>query len=190
MQKRISLAFLAIMMLVACGDKTSKTTVDTDSLNADTLLGSPALSPQEKEGEEAAKHTQEYISQRIDTIYKYKDDAKCCSKRYNDLTNQACKIADELDDLFIDCDHWVAGQDIDPKWSYKVKDIKIESDSVAWVELNIHNFSDQKVKLKLFYERDDWFVDDFLTTYVENGVAEEISEQKNARDYISKNKKK
>ena len=190
MRKRISLAFLAIMMLVACGNKTSKTTVDADSLNADTLLSSPAPSLRERAGGEAAKHTQEYISQRIDTIYKYKDDAKCCSKRYNDLTNQACKIADELDDLFIDCDHWVAGQDIDPKWSYKIKNIKIESDSIAWAEMTIHNFSDQKIKLKLFYERGDWFVDDFLTTYVENGVAEEISEQKNARDYISKNKKK
>ena len=187
MQKKISLAFLAIMMLVACGDKTNNTGVDADSLTTDSATIQPAIATVNLD---SVRHTKEYITQRIDTIYKYRDDAVCCSNRYNELTNQACKIADELDDLFIDCDHWVAGQDIDPKWSYKVKNIKIESDSVAWVELNIHNFSDQKVRLKLFYERGDWFVDDFLTTYVENGVAEEISEQKNARDYISKNKKK
>lgn len=176
-------------MLVTCGDKTSKTTVDTDSLNADTLLSSPAPSLQERAGGEAAKHTQEYITQRIDTIYKHRDDAVCCSNRYNELTNQACKIADEIEDLFFDSDHWVAGQDIDPKWSYKIRNIKIESDSIAWAEMTIHNFSDRKVRLKLLYERGDWFVDDILTTFVENGVAKEFSEQEHARNYISENKK-
>lgn len=189
MQKKISLAFLAIMMLVACGDKTSKTTVDTDSLNADTLLSSPAPSLQERAGGEAAKHTQEYISQRIDTIYKYRDDAVCCSNRYNDLTNQACKIAEELSDLYIDCDHWIMGQDVASDWSYKIRYINIESDSIAWAEMTIHNFSDRKVRLKLLYERGDWFVDDILTTFVENGVAKEFSEQEHARNYISENKK-
>jgi len=175
------LAFFATMMLISCGDKTSKTAVTTDSLNAPTL--------QERATREAFKHSQEYITQRIDTIYKYKDDAVCCSNRYNDLTNQACKIADELEDLYIDCDHWVVGQDIAPDWSYKIRNIKIESDSIAWVEMNIHNFSDHKVRLKLLYEREDWFVDDILTTYVENGVTKELSEQEHARNYISENKK-
>lgn len=177
------------MMLVACGDKTNNTGVDADSLNADTLLSSPAPSLQERAGGEAAKHTQEYITQRIDTIYKYRDDAVCCSNRYNDLTNQACKIAEELEDMFIDSDHWVVGQDIDPKWSYKIRNIKIESDSIAWAEITIHNFSNHKVRLKLLYERDDWFVDDILTTFVEDGVAKEYSEQEHARNYISEMKK-
>ena len=176
-------------MLVACGDKTSKTTVDADSLNADTLLSSPAPSLRERAEGEAAKHTKEYISQRIDTIYKYRDDAKCCSNRYNELTNKACKIAEELEDMFIDSDHWVVGQDINPKWSYKIRNIKIESDSIAWAEMTIHNFSDHKVRLKLLYERDDWFVDDILTTFVEDGVAKEYSEQEHARNYISEMKK-
>ena len=174
------------MMLVACGDKTNKTGVDADSLTTDSAVIEPVIATINLD---SIRHSQEYITQRIDTIYKYRNDAKCCSNRYNDLTNKACKIAEELDDMFIDCDHWVAGQDIDPKFSYKIRNIKVESDSIAWVEMNIHNFSDHKVKLKLLYERDDWFVDDFLTTYMENGVAQEISEQENARDYISENKK-
>lgn len=184
MQKKISLAFLAIMMLVACGEKTNKNVGD-----ADNLPQTPNTSLQESAKEEAVRHTKEYITQRIDTIYKYKDDAVCCSNRYNELTNQACKIADELEDLYIECDHWVAGQDIDPKWSYKISNINIESDSIAWAEMAIHNFSDHKVRLKLLYERGDWFVDDILTTYVENGVAKEFSEQEHARNYISENKK-
>ena len=184
MQKKIPLAFLALMMLVACGDKTSKNTGDADS-----LPHSPNTSIQESAEGEAVKHSKEYITQRIDTIYKYRDDAVCCSNRYNELTNQACKIADELEDLYIDCEHWVVGQDIDPKWSYKVSNINIESDSIAWAEMTIHNFSDHKVRLKLLYERGDWFVDDILTTYVENGVAKELSEQEHARNYISENKK-
>ena len=186
MQKKISLAFLAIMMLVACGDKTNNTGVDADSLTTDSATIQPAIATVNLD---SVRHTKEYITQRIDTIYKYKDDAVCCSNRYNELTNQACKIADEIEDLFIDSDHWVAGQDIDPKWSYKIRNIKIESDSIAWAEMTIHNFSDRKVRLKLLYERGDWFVDDILTTFVENGVAKEFSEQEHARNYISENKK-
>ena len=186
MQKKISLAFLAIMMLVACGEKTNKTGVDADSLITESATIKPAIATVNLD---SVRHTKEYITQRIDTIYKYRDDAVCCSNRYNELTNQACKIADEIEDLFFDSDHWVAGQDIDPKWSYKIRNIKIESDSIAWAEMTIHNFSDRKVRLKLLYERGDWFVDDILTTYVENGVAKEFSEQEHARNYISENKK-
>ena len=170
------------MMLAACGDKTSKNVGDADSLPQ-----TPNTSLQEKTA--AFKHSQEYITQRIDSIYKYRDDDICCSNRYNDLTNQACKIAEELSDLYIDCDHWIMGQDIAPDWSYKIRNINIESDSIAWVKMTIHNFSDRKVKLKLLYEREDWFVDDILTTYVENGVTKELSEQEHARNYISENKK-
>ena len=184
MQKKISLAFLALMMLAACGDKTSKNVGDADSLPQ-----TPNTSLQEKTAGDAFKHSQEYITQRIDSIYKYRDDDICCSNRYNDLTNQACKIAEELSDLYIDCDHWIMGQDIAPDWSYKIRNINIESDSIAWVKMTIHNFSDRKVKLKLLYEREDWFVDDILTTYVENGVTKELSEQEHARNYISENKK-
>ena len=187
MQKKISLVFLAITMLVACGEKTSKTGVDADSLTTDSATIQPYIATIDLD---SVRHTKEYITQRIDTIYKYRDDDMCCSKRYNDLTNQACKIAEELEDMFIDSDHWVVGQDINPKWSYKIRNIKIESDSIAWVELNIHNFSDHKVRLKLLYEREDWFVDDILTTFVEDGVAKEYSEQEHARNYISENKKK
>ena len=186
MQKKISLAFLALMMLVACGDKTNNTGVDADSLTTDSATIQPAIATVNLD---SVRHTKEYITQRIDTIYKYRDDAVCCSNRYNELTNQACKIADEIEDLFIDSDHWVAGQDIDPKWSYKIRNIKIESDSIAWAEMTIHNFSDRKVRLKLLYERGDWFVDDILTTFVENGVAKEFSEQEHAHNYISENKK-
>ena len=186
MQKKISLAFLAIMMLVACGEKTNKTGVDADSLITESATIKPAIATVNLD---SVRHTKEYITQRIDTIYKYRDDAICCSNRYNELTNQACKIADEIEDLFFDCDHWVAGQDIDPKWNYKIRNIKIESDSIAWAEMTIHNFSDRKVRLKLLYERGDWFVDDILTTFVENGVAKEFSEQEHARNYISENKK-
>lgn len=186
MHKKISLAFLALMMLVACGDKTNNTGVDADSLTTDSATIQPAIATVNLD---SVRHTKEYITQRIDTIYKYRDDSICCSNRYNDLTNQACKIAEELEDMFIDSDHWVVGQDIDPKWSYKIRNIKIESDSIAWAEITIHNFSNHKVRLKLLYERDDWFVDDILTTFVEDGVAKEYSEQEHARNYISEMKK-
>ena len=74
MQKKISLAFLAIMMLVACGEKTNKTGVDADSLITESATIKPTIATVNLD---SVRHTKEYITQRIDTIYKYRDDAVC-----------------------------------------------------------------------------------------------------------------
>ena len=63
MQKKISLAFLAIMMLVACGDKTSKNVGDADS-----LPHSPNTSIQESAEGEAVKHTKEYFVATVSSV--------------------------------------------------------------------------------------------------------------------------
>ena len=48
------------MMFVACGNKTGKAVSDTDSLAVDSINGSVV-----------DKHSEAYIRQRIDTIYKF-----------------------------------------------------------------------------------------------------------------------
>lgn len=53
----------------------------------------------------------------------------------------------------------------------------VVNDSIATIELEIHNFSDQKVVLDLLYERGDWFVDDFHNFYQEDGVTYEMKEK-------------
>lgn len=114
-----------------------------------------------KEAKTFDKHSQEYISQRIDTIYAHKDDSLCCSEAFLKMDGEAQAISKNHKTVYRDADHWVIGQDIDHEWRYELQQVNILSDSTATVTLNIHNFEDQKVVLDLVFERDDWFVDNF-----------------------------
>ncbi len=191
MKNLIFPAFVAAMMLSACGSKTDKAaqlaesadSLTTDSVEADVkAVKSVNL--------DSLRHTKDYINQRIDTIYKYKSDKLCCSESYRALEAEAVKLSEERDEIYFDGDHWINGQDIDPKWSYKVKKIELEGDSVAWADITIHNFGDSRVKLRLLYERGDWFVDDFYFYYKDEGVIKELREKEGMKEYISANRKK
>ena len=189
MKKLIFPAIVAVMMLSACGSKTNnfaETAETADSLTTDSAEAKAAPDI----NLDSVKHTKDYIAQRIDTIYKYKNDGLYCSERYCALQSEVIKLSDERDEIYFDGDHWINGQDIDPKWSYKVKKIELEGDSVAWADITIHNFSDSRVKLRLLYERGDWFVDDFCFFYKEDGTIKEIRELEGMKEYISANRKK
>ena len=58
--KKILLFSLVAIMSVACGGKAGKAVSDTDSLAVDSISGSVV-----------DKHSEAYIRQRIDTIYKF-----------------------------------------------------------------------------------------------------------------------
>ena len=191
MKNLIFSAFIVAMMLSACGSKTDKAaqlaesadSLTTDSVEADVkAVTSVNL--------DSLRHTKDYINQRIDTIYKYKSDKLFCSESYRALEAEAVKLSEERDEIYFDGDHWINGQDIDPKWSYKVKKIELEGDSVAWADITIHNFSDSRVKLRLLYERSDWFVDDFYFYYKDGGTIQELREKEGMKEYISANRKK
>ena len=77
------------------------------------------------------------------------------------LYNQAQKISQEDGTLFIDSDHWIAGQDMDEEWSYELMSVSNITDSTAQATINVHNYSDQKVVLDLVFERGTWVVDNF-----------------------------
>ena len=157
------------MMLIACGNKTGKAVSDTDSLALDSISGSVV-----------DKHSEAYIRQRIDTIYKFvgkittdadgnRDydyspfnlDSAYCSERYYALMQEALAICDETGDILYDYDYWVCGQDISDDWSYKVAKVYQVTDSTAHVDIIIHNFSDTENTIALRFERDDWYIDDF-----------------------------
>lgn len=148
--------FLTSLLYIGCGSNGSK----SDSLNAIDTADIVADTTQD-----SIRHTKEYIAQRIDTIYKYKDDMRFCSAKYLSLDAHASKLSHEMGYVYRDYDHWVMGQDIDPKWSYKIKDIKDIKDAEATVELTIHNFKNQHIILNLVYERGDWYVDNFRTPF-------------------------
>lgn len=156
MSKRIQslLSIAAMTMLTfsmaACGNKTSE-----NSASGDFITVSTTQVPSDPQ------HSPEFITLRIDTIYKLRNNDSCCSQRYMALYNKARQLSEEDGTLFIDYDHWIAGQDIDEEWSYELMSINNITDSTAQATMNIQNFSDQKVVLDLVFERGSWYVDNF-----------------------------
>ena len=119
------------------------------------------------------KHSQTYLSQRIDTIYSYFHkidlDTAYCSVGYRDYMRQAMDQMDE-DDILLDYDHWINAQDYSENLSARVASIENFTDSTAIVKVAVRNFGhDGEVVLSMIFERDDWFVDDFLPS---DGVGE------------------
>ena len=152
LQFLLSIAAMTMLTfsMAACGNKTNDSSANGDSLTVSTTQASS--DPQ---------HLPEFITLRIDTIYKLRNNDSCCSQRYMALYNKARQMSEEDGTLFIDSDHWIAGQDIDEEWSYELMSINNITDSTAQATMNIHNFSDQKVVLDLVYERGSWYVDNF-----------------------------
>ena len=156
LQSLLSIAAMAMLALsmVACGNKTGDGSTNGDSLSVNT-----AQAPSD------AQHSAEFITLRIDTIYRLRNNEKCCSERYLALFNQARQLSEEDGTLFIDSDHWIAGQDMDEEWSYELMSVNNITDSTAQATMNIHNYADQKVVLDLVFERGTWFVDNFHFFY-------------------------
>ena len=157
-------------LLIVCGSMTGKSVSDTRSMDVDYING-PVVE----------KHSEAYIHQRIDIIYKnvgkplydaegnmvdyihshFNRDSAYCSERYYALMRQALEICDETGDILYDYDHWVCGQDFSDDWNYKVAKVYNVTDSTALVDLIIHNYSDSETTIAMLFERDDWYIDDF-----------------------------
>lgn len=170
MKKQIIL-FLAAASMLNCGNKTGKTVSDTDSLAVDSTVADAGID----------KHSEAYIRQRIDTIYKgvgkstydsegreidyihspFNRDSAYCSERYYALMKEALEICSETGEILYDYDYWVRGQDFSDDWSCKVTKVYEITDSTALVDLMIHNFDDIETTIALRFERDDWYIDDF-----------------------------
>ena len=156
--------------MLNCGNKTGKAVSDTDSLSTDTVADVGI-----------DKHSEAYIRQRIDTIYKgvgkstidsdgnevsyirnsFNRDSAYCSERYYALMKEATELCNETGEILYDFDYWVCGQDWSDDWSYKVAKVYNVTDSTALVDMIIHNFSDLENTIALRFERDDWYIDDF-----------------------------
>ena len=158
MKKLILFLFVVVSML-SCGNKTGKTIDDTDSLTVDSV-----------DDAGLDKHSEAYIHQRIDTIYKtvgksfnddFNRDSAYCSQRYYALMQEAVQLTNEMGEILYDFDYWVCGQDVSDDWNYKVAKVYEITDSTALVDLKIHNFSDTETTISLRFEHDDWYIDDF-----------------------------
>ena len=119
------------------------------------------------------KHSQGYLSQRVDTIYSYYNklnlDSAFCTVGYRDLMRQALDQMGE-DDVLMDYDHWINAQDYSEDLSARAASIEAFTDSTAIVKVAVRNFGrDGEIVLSMRYERGDWYVDDFLPS---DGVGE------------------
>lgn len=168
--KKILFFILATALMLNCGNKTGKAVNDTDSLSTDSVADAGI-----------DKHSEAYIRQRIDTIYKtvgksvydnqgnevsyfknpFNRDSAYCSERYYALMKEATQLCNETGDILYDYDYWVCGQDYSDDWSCKVAKVYEITDSTALVDLVIHNFSDTETTIALCFERNDWYIDDF-----------------------------
>ncbi len=148
------------------------------------------------------RHSETYIKQRIDSIYsrfnnpiyekkgkriidyRYNYDSAFCSSHYKELMSKAIELMDDEEDIILEHDHWTNSQDPED-FTYEIKKIENITDSTAIVVLNANNWGDNYlVTLCLHFERDDWFVDDFITKY---GFK---SEKAYLNDYIKKHSSK
>ena len=152
LQFLLSIAAMAMLALsmAACGNKTGESSTDSDSLSVSSAQTSGDY-----------QHSAEFITLRIDTIYRLRNNERCCSERYMAIFNKAQRLSEEDGTLFIDSDHWVAGQDVDDEWSYELMSVNNITDSTAQATMGIHNFTDQTVVLDLVFERGTWYVDNF-----------------------------
>lgn len=176
--KKVFLFSIALAMLAACAGKSSKPSGGEGPIEAGDADG---LTVGGIDSTAIYKHSEAYIRQRIDTIYKtvgkttldaegnvlyyvqngFNRDSAYCSERYYALMQQALQVCEETGDVLYDYDYWVCGQDYSEDWSYKVARVYDVTDSTAFVDLLVHNFSDRETTIALRYERDDWFIDDF-----------------------------
>jgi hypothetical protein len=150
-------------------------------VSCNNVTGSNSQQPsQDKASASDDKHTTEYITQRLNDIFTeaFNEeshnllalDHKFMSQEYNRLQDKAMEIADRIEDLVIDADHWVQGQE----WTYPTMAVgKIENitatTATAHVTITTHmpgNDEHQtQLILPLVFERNDWYIDNMQQYY-------------------------
>ena len=182
----LSIAIVAMAItMVSCGNKTGQAggadSTVTDSTAADSVVTAAGDN----------KHTPDYVRQRVDSIYSpYKNpkydkvgmrlmkprgnfDDMYCSTRYKVLLAKAEAMTGD-DDILLDYDHWTNSQD-DNNFTCEVGKISNMTDSTAVVQVKAKNGGKgYDILLSLIFERDDWYVDDFLPTAGDDGESEKV----------------
>ena len=150
-------------------------------VSCNNVTGSNSQQPsQDKASASDDKHTTEYITQRLNDIFTeaFREDNhdlialdhKFMSQEYNRLQDKAMEIADRIEDLVIDADHWVQGQE----WTYPTMAVaKIENinatTAIAHVTITTHmpgNDEHQtQLILPLVFESNDWYIDNMQQYY-------------------------
>ena len=88
-----------------------------------------------------------------------------CSSDWNSLRSRVEEKESEEEDLFFDYDYWIDAQDYCDLHliNVKVESLCCDRAVVSVIISNCGNFT--KKYLELCYEHDDWFVNDFITSF-------------------------
>ena len=173
----------AIALLAVCGGgwwfyNSSKLSMTTDVVAATDSLD--AISEKEK----VIKERLENIFSEVYTAKASTDfDELYLTSEYNNLLKKDIELSSgEIG--FINSSHWVQGQDSDNP-SMRVESVNMLSDNKAEAKIKIKAFDssnhEEDVKLVMVYERDNWYIDDFISYF--NGI--EQSEKKGLMEYIA-----
>ena len=182
----------AFALLALIGYFNSNDSNDSSSPNNNEVQATDSIvkNIEVKKLDSGADYTEKDIKNSLESMYKEifdtnanEDyDIKYTSTDYQSLLNKAYKVAD--DEVIIDADHWIQGQDCD-KPSMSVVSVKKESDTKAIAKINIKQFqgSDNQslVRLILLFENGKWVVDDFISL---GDGGEEYSEKLYLKKYI------
>lgn len=114
-------------------------------------------------------HTKEYITERVWSFYKLKDDKKCCSESYLKLRAQTEELAeskgtDLREGVRLMDNHWTLAPSeeyVSEDWSFEVMDVVLITKNRAMAVVNVNQQYGSKIKLHLVLERGDWYVDNF-----------------------------
>ena len=175
-------SFLLLLLAGSCSPTGKSATSNADSTAVESVDANDG------------KHTREYITQRLNEIYEMQDDSKGCSERYLRLYEEASELSHLTGMVFLDKDHWVQGNDIDEDWSYSILDVTDIQPTTATATVLVNNFDEYEITLKLVFERDDWYVDNFLNDmgdgYSDPDAGSEIyDEAKEIQTFITEVKK-
>lgn len=169
------LIFAIALVLTACGNKTGKTVSEADTITTDSIAADSTTATG------VDKHAEAYILQRLDAIYSdirqrvvnssdenpyigsdFNLDSAYCSSFYYGLLKQALEIADKTNDVVLEYDHWICGQDFSNDWDYQIQKVYDITDSTALADIIVINFGNKHdLTLSLLFERGDWYINEF-----------------------------
>lgn len=163
MKKLLFLFFVFAMSSCKSNQKeTSKATEDTEF--AEELFNTETSNSN-------SPNVENVITKRIEEIWSYVPDnmealdKKYCSKAYCEAYALADKYCEENGYILLDADHYLQGQDISDKGvTAKVVDVTLDSELTATAQVVVNNFTARNVVLKLVFENDNWFIDDFISS--------------------------
>ena len=151
-----------------------------------------ALFPAESEETKLKNERKELLKKRVLEIYsnidgngKQPDESKYCSEAYLKVFIPIKKNDDHLYETesvigFFDWDHWLNSQDCPPNLKFEIKTVKMTSPTEAIVEVRDTQY-EYGAELKMVWERDNWYIDDFLSS---DGYGNEVERMK---EYLKEN---